>query len=105
LAGEVVKALVLGEKAKTEELCGFKLFFKRSLPLHPVFAGAFLGLSLDATIPDVIATGGTVSSVLYFALSGAFSGTVYSMLKSLKPDLTRMVRRKVASIAKKGSDE
>lgn len=105
LTGEVVKGLVLGEDSKAAEKSKFLTLYKRTLRLHPVIAGALLGLVLSATLPDVVLTGGITSSMLYFSLSGAVSGVVYDILKSLYPELTKALRKKIAVWAGKSAKE
>lgn len=93
IVGEVVKSIVI-KGQKTDQI-GLKGLFVRTLPLHPVIAGGLLGLVLSATIPEELATGGTVSSILYFALSGALSTWIYNFLKKLFPDFSQAVRTRM----------
>lgn len=105
ILGEVMKGLILGSDNKKVSESLFAYFYKKTLALHPIFAGALMGAVLSATIPDVVMTGGLVSSVLYFAVSGALSNTIYSLLKSLRPEITKTLRNKVASMSSAKSSE
>lgn len=86
LVGQVVKTLVVGSNKK-QELVGWKDVFVKTMPLHPVVAGGILGLVLDAAIPESLVTGGTMGSVLYFALAGAASSWIYNTLKGIMPTI------------------
>lgn len=86
VVGQVVKTLVVGSNKK-QDLIGWKDVFIKTLPLHPVLAGGILGLALDATIPESLMTGGTIGSVLYFALAGAASSWIYNTLKGIMPTI------------------
>lgn len=103
LFGEVIKSIVIGDnKEKTKET-KWKNVFIRTMPLHPVVAGALLGLFLSAVIPDAIATGGVVSSVLYFAAAGGLSTWFYMTLKSIAPKATKALQRKLTGAISKGN--
>ena len=86
LIGEVVKTLVLPkDELKYNK---FHTFFAKTMPLHPVLAGALIGLFLTTLLPDFIMTGGLIASVLYFACAGAASTWAYDSAKKLMPKAT-----------------
>lgn len=104
--GEVIKGIVIGnEDIKKTEYKGLKKLYVKTLALHPIATGALWGLLLSTTIPDVVLTGGVVSSVLYFALSGALSSTLYSLFKAAAPMLVSLLRSKIAGLAGKAPAE
>lgn len=104
--GEVIKGIVIGnEDIKKVQYTGLKNLYVKTLALHPIVAGGLWGLLLSTTIPDVVLTGGVVSSVLYFALSGALSSTLYSLFKAAAPMLVGVLRSKIAGMAGKASAE
>jgi hypothetical protein len=104
--GEVIKGLILGKDKSEMRDNAFTRFYAKTMPLHPIVTGALLGLVLSTTIPDVVLTGGVVSSILYFALSGALSSSIYNLLKSLRPHVAQALRNKIASAAgSKSSDK
>lgn len=108
LVGEVIKSIVIGEDKEAAKKVKWKAMFIKTLPLHPVVAGGFLGVVLFATLPEAVATGGLVGSMLYFSASGALSTWLYAALKSLAPKLTKAAQKyltdKVKSGSKSGSD-
>lgn len=104
VVGEVVKSLVIGNKKK-EGLSGARLVFSKTMPIHPVLAGGLLGLTLSATVPEELASGGPVSSILYFALAGACSTWFYNSVKKILPNFVESVQQRLSGVLKqKASD-
>lgn len=66
--GSIVKQLVTKKLAQTNRLA---YWFRRTMPLHPVLAGAALGLS------GVMPVCSSVPVAIYYALAGAVSAWVY----------------------------
>lgn len=95
VVGEVWKGLVLGSDNEKVANNRFTKLYKKTLAIHPIISGAILGFALSPTF----------TSVLYFALSGAVSGTLYSLLKSVRPEVAKALRRKVASFGGKRDSE
>lgn len=102
LVGEVIKSAVIGNDKEKAQQVAWKAWFIRTLPLHPVVAGALLGLFLSALIPDAIATGGVISSVLYFAAAGGLSTWFYMTLRSIAPKATKALQQKLTGAISKG---
>jgi hypothetical protein len=101
IIGEVSKGIVLGEDKSNADKNLFTKLYTKTLPLHPIIAGALLGLALSATVPDFVMTGGMIGSVLYFAVSGALSSTIYNILKIIKPQIVSALRVWIANLAGK----
>lgn len=82
--GEMCKNLVLG-KTKKEVDESIKINWKRiyhdTMMFHPVVLGGLLGLALVPVVPEIVAMGGKVGSVLYFALSGVLSTWIFDLVK------------------------
>lgn len=103
LVGEVIKSVVVGDDKEAAKKIRWKSLFIKTLPLHPVVIGGLLGVVLFATLPEVIAVGGLMGSVLYFAASGALSTWLYSALKGLAPKLTKAAQKFLTDKVKNGS--
>lgn len=98
IVGEVIKGIVLGSGDEQIVHGKYAKWYKKTLPLHPIVSGAILGLVLSTTIPDIVMSGGVISSVLYFAVSGAISSTFYNLLKLLYPHFVSALRRWIAKL-------
>lgn len=59
---------------------GWRRWFRATMPVHPVIAGALLGLV--PTVPAGIEAS-TAGRCLYFAMAGVFSTWAYSVVKQL----------------------
>lgn len=103
LVGEVIKSIVIGDNKEKAKETKWKNWFIRTMPLHPVVAGALLGLFLSAVVPEVIATGGIISSVLYFSAAGGLSTWFYMTLKSIAPKATKALQKKLTGAISKTS--
>lgn len=77
--GDVMKRLVI-PKGNPPVLKGWRGVFRVTLPLHPVLAGAALGLLAGMPCPENFCTNAT-SRMLYFAAAGVFSSYVYGFAK------------------------
>lgn len=77
LFGEFFKKYVFTKaRAKTNAVW---LWVRRTMPLHPVVAGALLGLIPGMPLPDGVE--GLTSSALYYAASGLLSTWGYNLFK------------------------
>lgn len=104
LIGEVIKSIVINGNKEKALTVKWKFVFIKTLPIHPIVAGALLGLLLFTTVPSFVVTTGLGGSVLYFAAAGALSTWVYSMLKSLAPKITKALQKKLTTTIGKRSD-
>jgi hypothetical protein len=88
-----VLAGVLGQFAKTQlwtrgraETASRARWFwrwaRKTMPLHPVVAGVFLGLAWPGSIEGSY-RGGTLAGAVYFAVAGAVSVWSYEAIKGL----------------------
>jgi hypothetical protein len=100
LVGEVVKTLVFG-KDDRKNLTGWKLLFHQTMILHPIIAGALLGLILGSVVPTAIATTGLIGTVLYFAFAGFASTGLYRMYKELWPVLISSMKAAIRTVFKR----
>lgn len=91
MIGEVVKAFVIGGYKK-EEIKGWRLAFSNTMRLHPILAGGMTGLVLGSLVPEQLATGGLIGSVLYFALSGAISSWLHDGIKDVKKNIIPLLK-------------
>jgi len=73
VVGKIVKRLVPASNA------GWKFWFRRSLPAHPILAG--LGLGLIPGMPISPGVENTAGHMAYFALAGALSTNVYDFIR------------------------
>lgn len=103
--GEVIKGIVLGKDNSKVESSKFHSLFKKTLPVHPIAAGAALGIILVSLLPESISSGGLIGSVLYFAVSGAVSTSLYETLKMLYPAAIKLLRNKVAEATSSAKDK
>jgi mannose/fructose/N-acetylgalactosamine-specific phosphotransferase system component IIC len=100
IIGEVVKTIVFG-KDDRKNLSGWKLVFHQTMILHPILAGALLGLVLGSVAPQAIATTGLIGTVLYFAFSGFASTGLYRMYKELSPVLISSMKAAIRTVFKR----
>lgn len=85
MVGEVMKAVVIGKDKLKALKTPWKKLFSDTMILHPIIAGALIGIALGSLVPTAIATSGLIGSVLYFAFAGAMSTWVYRLYKELRP--------------------
>lgn len=77
--GEVLKRVVTDARAKRSAAA---YWYRATLALHPVLAGAVLGALPGMPLPDGVS--GLVQSVLYYAGAGMASAWAYDVVKALR---------------------
>lgn len=101
MVGEVFKSIVIGKNKDEAEKVPWKSVFISTMTLHPVLAGALIGLVLGSVAPSAVATAGLIGSVLYFAFAGAMSTWLYRLIKELLPVVISSLKSLLAKSFKK----
>jgi hypothetical protein len=103
--GEVIKGIVLGKNNTKTHSSKFHFWFKETIAMHPIAAGAALGLVLGSLVPESIDSGNLIGSVLYFAVSGTLSTSIYDAVKIISPTAVKFLRNKVADASSSAKDK
>lgn len=98
MIGEVMKAVIIGKDKEKSIKTPWKKFFVDTMILHPILAGALIGLALGSLVPSAVATSGLIGSVLYFAFAGAMSTWLYRLLKELQPIVVASIKSLISKM-------